>query len=48
MQTLNPGLSRVLCTPVTSLQLEEVKASERSLRARLKTLNSELAAYKRG
>lgn len=29
-------------------ELEEVKASERSLRARLKTLNSELAAYKRG
>ncbi|XP_055993153.1 centrosomal protein CCDC61 isoform X1 [Sorex fumeus] len=29
-------------------ELEEVKASERSLRARLKTLNCELAAYKRG
>ncbi|XP_073913789.1 centrosomal protein CCDC61 isoform X2 [Castor canadensis] len=29
-------------------ELEEVKASERSLRARLKTLNSELAAYRRG
>ncbi|KAG8515296.1 Coiled-coil domain-containing protein 61 [Galemys pyrenaicus] len=29
-------------------ELEEVKASERSLRARLKTLNSELALYKRG
>ncbi|XP_039722188.1 centrosomal protein CCDC61 isoform X2 [Pteropus medius] len=29
-------------------ELEEVKASERSLRARLKTLNSELASYKRG
>lgn len=37
-----------LCTPVAPRQLEEVKASERSLRARLKTLNSELAAYKRG
>lgn len=37
-----------LCTPVPFRQLEEVKASERSLRARLKTLNSELAAYKRG
>lgn len=29
-------------------QLEEVKASERSLRARLKTLNNELAMYRRG
>ncbi|XP_006901340.1 PREDICTED: coiled-coil domain-containing protein 61 [Elephantulus edwardii] len=29
-------------------ELEEVKASERSLRARLRTLNSELALYKRG
>ncbi|XP_066229907.1 centrosomal protein CCDC61 [Saccopteryx leptura] len=29
-------------------ELEEVKASERSLRARLKTLNSELATYRRG
>ncbi|XP_062968259.1 centrosomal protein CCDC61 isoform X1 [Cynocephalus volans] len=29
-------------------ELEEVKASERSLRARLKTLNGELALYKRG
>ncbi|XP_020950255.1 coiled-coil domain-containing protein 61 isoform X4 [Sus scrofa] len=29
-------------------ELEEVKASERSLRARLKTLNTELATYKRG
>lgn len=29
-------------------ELEEVKASERSLRARLKTLTSELALYKRG
>lgn len=29
-------------------ELEEVKASERSLRARLKTLNAELALYKRG
>ncbi|XP_036158834.1 coiled-coil domain-containing protein 61 isoform X3 [Myotis myotis] len=29
-------------------ELEEVKASERSLRVRLKTLNSELAAYRRG
>nr|XP_031537795.1 coiled-coil domain-containing protein 61 isoform X2 [Vicugna pacos] len=29
-------------------ELEEVKASERSLRARLKTLNAELAMYKRG
>eukprot|EP00069_Balaena_mysticetus_P009873 bmy_06579T0 len=29
-------------------ELEEVKASERSLRARLKTLNTELAMYKRG
>lgn len=29
-------------------QLEEVKASERSLRARLKTLNTELAMYRRG
>ncbi|XP_052027926.1 centrosomal protein CCDC61 isoform X1 [Apodemus sylvaticus] len=29
-------------------ELEEVKASERSLRARLKTLNSELALYRRG
>lgn len=29
-------------------QLEEVKASERSLRARLKTLNTELAMYGRG
>uniref|UniRef100_H0WW14 Centrosomal protein CCDC61 n=1 Tax=Otolemur garnettii TaxID=30611 RepID=H0WW14_OTOGA len=29
-------------------ELEEVKASERSLRSRLKTLNSELALYKRG
>ncbi|XP_070258191.1 centrosomal protein CCDC61 isoform X1 [Myotis yumanensis] len=28
-------------------ELEEVKASERSLRVRLKTLNSELAAYRR-
>lgn len=37
-----------LCTPIPSRQLEEVKASERSLRARLKTLNSELATYKRG
>ncbi|XP_077887956.1 centrosomal protein CCDC61 isoform X1 [Ictidomys tridecemlineatus] len=29
-------------------ELEEVKASERSLRSRLKTLNCELALYKRG
>ncbi|XP_036131775.1 coiled-coil domain-containing protein 61 [Molossus molossus] len=29
-------------------ELEEVKASERSLRVRLKTLNSELASYRRG
>lgn len=29
-------------------ELEEVKASERGLRARLKTLNSELAMYRRG
>ncbi|DAA19746.1 TPA: coiled-coil domain containing 61-like [Bos taurus] len=29
-------------------ELEEVKASERSLRARLKALNTELALYKRG
>ncbi|XP_076987489.1 centrosomal protein CCDC61 isoform X2 [Tamandua tetradactyla] len=29
-------------------ELEEVKASERSLRMRLKTLNSELALYRRG
>ncbi|KAL1769313.1 coiled-coil domain-containing protein 61 [Sigmodon hispidus] len=29
-------------------ELEEVKASERSLRARLKTLNTELALYRRG
>ncbi|XP_041509179.1 centrosomal protein CCDC61 isoform X2 [Microtus oregoni] len=29
-------------------ELEEVKASERSLRARLKTLNTELAMYRRG
>ncbi|XP_074225487.1 centrosomal protein CCDC61 isoform X4 [Camelus bactrianus] len=29
-------------------ELEEVKASERRLRARLKTLNAELAMYKRG
>ncbi|XP_069918166.1 centrosomal protein CCDC61 isoform X1 [Oryctolagus cuniculus] len=29
-------------------ELEEAKASERSLRARLKTLNGELALYKRG
>lgn len=29
-------------------QLEDVKASERSLRARLKTLNNELAMYRRG
>ncbi|XP_053463631.1 centrosomal protein CCDC61 isoform X2 [Nycticebus coucang] len=29
-------------------ELEEVKASERSLRSRLKTLNNELALYKRG
>ncbi|XP_012589239.1 PREDICTED: coiled-coil domain-containing protein 61 isoform X2 [Condylura cristata] len=29
-------------------ELEEVKASERSLRARLKTLNAELAIYRRG
>ncbi|XP_060042109.1 centrosomal protein CCDC61 isoform X3 [Erinaceus europaeus] len=29
-------------------ELEEVKASERSLRARLKTLNCELALYRRG
>ncbi|XP_029781674.1 coiled-coil domain-containing protein 61 isoform X4 [Suricata suricatta] len=29
-------------------ELEEVKASERSLRARLRTVNSELAVYKRG
>ncbi|XP_023560265.1 coiled-coil domain-containing protein 61 isoform X2 [Octodon degus] len=29
-------------------ELEEVKESERSLRARLKTLNCELASYKRG
>ncbi|XP_042128475.1 centrosomal protein CCDC61 isoform X1 [Peromyscus maniculatus bairdii] len=29
-------------------ELEEVKASERSLRARLKTLNNELAMYRRG
>ncbi|XP_012616933.1 centrosomal protein CCDC61 isoform X2 [Microcebus murinus] len=29
-------------------ELEEVKASERSLRSRLKTLNTELALYKRG
>ncbi|XP_058385612.1 centrosomal protein CCDC61 isoform X5 [Diceros bicornis minor] len=29
-------------------ELEEAKASERSLRARLKTLNGELAVYKRG
>lgn len=31
-----------------SKELEEVKASERNLRARLKTLNCELALYKRG
>ncbi|XP_012980873.1 LOW QUALITY PROTEIN: centrosomal protein CCDC61 [Mesocricetus auratus] len=29
-------------------ELEEMKASERNLRARLKTLNSELAVYRRG
>eukprot|EP00071_Canis_lupus_P023649 XP_013974995.1 coiled-coil domain-containing protein 61 isoform X1 [Canis lupus familiaris] len=29
-------------------ELEEVKASERSLRARLRTVNNELAVYKRG
>lgn len=29
-------------------ELEEVKASERSLRARLRTVNTELAVYKRG
>ncbi|MBV95694.1 Coiled-coil domain-containing protein 61, partial [Eschrichtius robustus] len=37
-----------LYAPLPSRQLEEVKASERSLRARLKTLNTELAMYKRG
>lgn len=42
------GLGMDLCALVHSLQLEEVKASERSLRVRLKTLNSELAAYRRG
>lgn len=42
------GLGPDLCAPVPSLQLEEVKASERSLRVRLKSLNCELAAYRRG
>ncbi|XP_073880044.1 centrosomal protein CCDC61 isoform X9 [Macaca fascicularis] len=37
-----------LRAPLPSWQLEEAKASERSLRARLKTLTSELALYKRG
>lgn len=34
--------------PFPSRQLEEVKASERNLRSRLKALNGELAVYKRG
>lgn len=42
------GLSLSPCAPVLPRQLEEVKASERSLRARLRTVNSELAVYKRG
>lgn len=42
------GFSVVLYAPVHSWQLEEVKASERSLRARLRTVNTELAVYKRG
>ena len=42
------GLSLGPCAPVLPRQLEEVKASERSLRARLRTVNSELAVYKRG
>ncbi|MXQ97155.1 hypothetical protein E5288_WYG016540 [Bos mutus] len=42
------GFSLDLHAPLLSLQLEEVKASERSLRARLKALNTELALYKRG
>lgn len=42
------GFSLDLHAPLPSLQLEEVKASERSLRARLKALNTELALYKRG
>lgn len=45
---LDLGLSVVLYVSVDSWQLEEVKASERSLRARLRTVNSELAVYKRG
>lgn len=42
------GFSVVLYAPVQSWQLEEVKASERILRARLRTVNTELAVYKRG
>lgn len=42
------GFSLDLHAPLLSVQLEEVKASERSLRARLKALNTELALYKRG
>lgn len=45
---LDLGFSVVLYAPVHSWQLEEVKASERSLRARLRTVNTELAVYKRG
>lgn len=44
----DPGLSLQTSAPLSFRQLEEVKASERSLRARLKALNNELATYKRG
>lgn len=42
------GLLWTSAVPVFLPQLEEVKASERNLRARLKTLNCELAMYRRG
>ncbi|KAB1275043.1 Coiled-coil domain-containing protein 61 [Camelus dromedarius] len=47
-QGTNLDFSLDLYAPLPSRQLEEVKASERRLRARLKTLNAELAMYKRG
>ncbi|XP_037372714.1 centrosomal protein CCDC61 isoform X2 [Talpa occidentalis] len=46
-ETRGPGRRSQECRRLAK-ELEEVKASERSLRARLKTLNSELAIYKRG
>ncbi|KAM6224880.1 centrosomal protein CCDC61 [Rhynchocyon petersi] len=43
-----PSVRRAQDSRRLAKELEEVKASERSLRARLRTLNSELALYKRG